>query len=299
MDRAEYFKAIESLKAAVITSLKLKDAPENLLQFGGPGAKSAKTPRVPTDARSEFLANRAMGDWAEDLLATGLRAALPDCKVCHYGDSDRIPAGAPGFKEFYIERLEDVRIHGKRPDLLVFPKAIEAERDLASIRTDKLTDLVKNSLMSIEVRSSKFEALHYMRVKAERRKSSVISDKDVPSFTVKIEDLRIVYRWIEQHGIQQMYCQVFFDSVFAINFLEIMRIIASRSGYRLEKPDKSQGKNTIMIPVTSGHRIDTSSTVPDFRVERKRTELGRHDAYVVPTGGSTTIDAAAFRGVFA
>lgn len=289
---SKYIDKINEHLEKVIKSLEDKGAPTDLLQFGGEGAKLSKAPRVPGDARSEFLANRAMGDWAENLLAQSLRTALPEHTIAHYGDSDRIPAGDPGFKDFYLSRLEDVRLRGKRPDLLIFPKQVTEQTDLTDRTTEELMTLVKKASAAIEVRSSKYEAIQYMRVKAARKSSKKLNDRDVPSFTVKIEDLRVVYRWIEVHNVPQAYVQVFFDSVYALGVHDIFSIIASGSGFRLEKPHNSQGKNTILIPITKGIRIDTETQVPDFGVERRKTELGRHDAYVVPKGGATTIDPA-------
>jgi len=289
-----YIDQINNSIENAIKELTALGAPKELLKFGGEGAIPVKAPRAPGDARYEFLANRAMGDWAEGLFASSLQAALPDHTVSHYGDSDRIAAGADGFKEFYHARLEDVRLRGKRPDLLVFPRAVTKNSDLTGQSTEELTDLVKQASAAIEVRSSKVEALHYMKVKADRKAGKKLNDKDFLSFTEKIEDLRIVHRWIERRNVPQAYVQVFFDSIYALSVHEIFSIIASGKGFRLEKPDKSQGKNTIMIPISSGTRIDCQTAMPDFAVEKRRTELGRHDAYVVPTGGATKIDQALF-----
>jgi hypothetical protein len=49
----------------VVTNLRNKGIHERHLSFGGEGSAPERKPTVPTDARSEFLANRAMGDWAE------------------------------------------------------------------------------------------------------------------------------------------------------------------------------------------------------------------------------------------
>ena len=119
----------------------------------------------------------------------------------------------------------------------------------------------------------------------------------IASFTVKVEDLVIVYRWLEQNKLPQAYCQVFFDTVYAINFLEIFRIIGSGDGFKIERPKKSQGKSTIMIPITSGTKVGKAIAEPKFKAEHKITELGRHDAYVVPQGGRFELDAAAMKKV--
>ena len=55
-------------KESLLAELTRRGVDPRYLDFGGPGQKPFRTPTVPTDARSEFLANRAMGDWAENLL---------------------------------------------------------------------------------------------------------------------------------------------------------------------------------------------------------------------------------------
>ena len=157
--------------------------------------------------------------------------------------------------------------------------------------------LVKNAAAAVEVRSSKFEALRYIAVRRRQRDSGKSTGREAPSFTVKVEDLVIVYRWLERHRVPQSYCQVFFDSVFAVNFLDIFAIIGRGSGFTIETPRKSQEKATIMIPITSGAQIGRATAIPAFAAEHRVTELGRHDAYVVPQGGGFELNAAATRKV--
>ena len=94
---------------------------------------------MPNDAKSEFLANRAMGDWAERIFAASIRKSQPGWQVTHYGDSDNKAAGDDGFKEFYLGLLEEVRKYGKRPDLLIFAKALNIPEDISQL-TRKETD---------------------------------------------------------------------------------------------------------------------------------------------------------------
>src|SRR5205814_1815879 len=103
--------------SAAVESLSKQKIDVRYLQFGGPGDVPTKKLRVPTDAFSEFLANRAMGDWAETVLAAGIREACPQWRVVPYGDADRLAAGEPEFAQFYRHRSEEVRLYGKRPDL--------------------------------------------------------------------------------------------------------------------------------------------------------------------------------------
>ena len=89
------------------------------LEFGGPGEKPERETNVPGPERSEFGSRRPMGDWAELISASAFRSAVPEWKIVPYGDRGRTPAGNVNFREAYLNRIEDVRLFGKRPDLLV------------------------------------------------------------------------------------------------------------------------------------------------------------------------------------
>src|SRR5437763_8390620 len=60
-----YFKKLTAAKDNVVAALETRGVDARYLKFGGEGDLPTRSPIVPTDARSEFLANRAMGDWAE------------------------------------------------------------------------------------------------------------------------------------------------------------------------------------------------------------------------------------------
>jgi hypothetical protein len=218
-------------------------------------------------------------------------------KVVLYGNTDRMAAGHPNFRACYLAGLEETRKYGKRPDLLIFPAEAKVPEDISGMGHRETAPFVKRALAAIEVRSSKFEALKYMAVRQRQREMGKSSGRDSPSFTVKVEDLVIVYRWLERHRVPQTYCQVFFDTVFAINFLEIFEKIAAGDRLLIEKPEKSQEKATIMIPITCGTQIGRATSMPEFTAEHRVTALGRHDAYVVPRGGGFALDVQATQRV--
>ncbi len=294
---SSHIQQLQSTLEEVVAVLTAKGIQPQRLNFGGEGPAPTQKPRVPTDARSEFLANRAMGDWAERMLSAAIVSALPEWKVVQYGNTDTIAAGHPEFKARYLAGLEETRLFGKRPDLLVFPKSFAVNSNLSELRHTEIESLVKQASAAVEVRSSKFEALKYMAVRQKQRDDGEKGGRETPSFTVKVEDLVIVYRWLERHRVSQSYCQVFFDSVFAINFLDIFATIASGEGFSIETPAKSQEKATIMIPITCGIQVGKATGLPTFAAEHHVTKLGRHDAYVVPQGGGFELDAAAIKQV--
>lgn len=295
-----YFQKLKDAKDAVTTTLTAKGVKKNHLTFGGeaPAPIKQPRPRTPTDARSEFLANRAMGDWAENILAATLRQTLLEYSVSHFGNTESIAAGHADFRDLYLGGLEEVRKFGKRPDLLLFKKDLKISANLSEKAFKELDHLADSATASIEVRSSKFDALTYMKVRAEQKAAGQKVAKDSPSFTVKVEDLVIVYRWLERKKIPQAYFQVFFDSVFAINVLDIFKLIGQwKKGLVIETPAKNQEKATIMIPITEGVQVGLLTAPPQFTAEHGITKLGRHDAYVKPVGGTLKLNADAVRGV--
>ena len=289
--------AVEKLSAvipALVKTLEARGIERRYLQFGGADATATK-PFVPTDARSEFLANRAMGDWAENTLADAIEQTKK-YSVKHYGNAERLAAGDPGFKDFYLSAYNEVCEKGKRPDLLLFAYGKAPKEDLAVLPRDQTDPFVKDAVGAIEVRSSKVEADVYMKVRKDEAQKGT---RETPSFTVKVEDLRVVYRWIERHNIPQAYCQVFFDSAYAISVQSIFETIAAApKDVTFDKPAKSQLKSTIMIPITYGARIGSFVTKPEYGVAKRVTRLGRHDAYVVPSGGDLRLDAAGLLTLF-
>ncbi len=290
----DYFERLRQSAARVTEVLSKKGVAADRLCFGGAGIQLATKPRIPVDANSNFLGNRAMGDWAEAVLKDLLVGNSSRFQPIHYGDSNQIAAGDDGFKEYYLGELEATRVFGKRPDLLLYSTEIALEGN--EFRKKTVTEaevLTRNALAAIEVRSSKFKALQYMRVREGEREAGVKVDRSCPSFTVKVEDLIIVYRWMERFQVPESYAQVFFDSIFGINFLQVFEVIGSGQGFKIETPRQSQEKATIMIPITSGSRIAVCSEPPEFRTEIRETRLGRVDAFVAPVGGKFVLDPLA------
>ena len=75
---SQYLPRLKATLDGVVATLTAKGIEPRHLGFGGEGPEPTQKPRVPTDARSEFLANRAMGDWAERMLTSAILAALPE-----------------------------------------------------------------------------------------------------------------------------------------------------------------------------------------------------------------------------
>jgi hypothetical protein len=289
-----YAAKINALGDGVIRALERSRVSITDISFGGAIEPPARI-IAPSFADSKFQAEQALGDWAEDCLRAGIEKALaPELTAFHYGFNSKTIAGEVGFKEEYTAGIRDTCQWGKRADLLVGDPALHETVDLTQIPTGETRDIVSKSLGAIEVRSSRTEALIYMEYQKKRAENGIRVDNLVPNFTVKIEDLMKVYRWIEVFDRPQLYAQVFFDVVYGINVSDIMKHISESTRLRIEEPQRSR-KATIFLPITHGVQIGRVAVRPQFEVVDRLTANGRHDIYAKPSGGEIVVDGAALK----
>jgi len=114
--------------------------------------------RIPSSATSEFLTNKAQGDWAEEVVLKAVNQYSRDFVAVQYGRSDSISAGEEGFAEFYSGYLDELASVGKKPDLLIYRR--EQLPDTVMLERDD-PDTVSRAVAAIEVRSSSFLANRY------------------------------------------------------------------------------------------------------------------------------------------
>jgi hypothetical protein len=285
-----YFAQLEALKEGVVERLAQKGVTENMLRFGGPTPAPERI-RAPAQANTKFQEEQAFGDWAETTLARALSKASRDHRAIQYGFSSKIVAGEEGFKEQYHAGIHDTCEHGKRPDLLIVEVGHQIPDDVSGIATPDLRDVVAASLGAVEVRSSRTEVnLRKAYVEAQRALGKRVTTPEL-NFTVKVEDLVKVYRWIEVHNKAQLYAQVFLDEVHAIGVREIMQYIIAAERLKVEEYERNK-KYTIMVPLSTGVQIGRISKYPEFEVVDRPTRDGRHDIFARPIGGEIDVDAA-------
>ncbi len=219
--------------------------------------------RVPTQAFTQFVVNREMGDWAEDLVRRGIDEMNSGLSAVRYGRSERIVAGEVGFKEYFESYHKELFSLGKRPDLLLYhgtPPQIDEKKD-----GHELIPLAKKSIAGFEVRSSQHA------ITKERT-------PDKLCFTPKIEDIWNVVQWIEHHHVKHFYVQVVFGAVYAIPFTVILEVLSKKpqdAGYTIEKEARNQFKSTIYLPLTFGRKISVDFVDPKISAFRKDLQGGR------------------------
>lgn len=121
-----------------------------------------------------------------------------------------------------------------------------------------------------------------------------IQKRDYLSITPKVEDIKVVYKWIETFNVPHFYFQVFFDKVYGISFEQILAIISDSNNegiiFSVETDTKNQNKTTIKINSKSGIPIASKVEEPIHESVRKEMDRGRLLFYVTFKGGTAYLD---------
>lgn len=121
-----------------------------------------------------------------------------------------------------------------------------------------------------------------------------IQKRDFLSITPKVEDIKVVYKWIETFNVPHHYFQVFFDKVYGMSFEQILTFISDADNegtvFSVEKDSKNQNKTTIKINSKSGSLIANKVDEPIHKSVRKLMARGRLLFYVTFEGGTAYLD---------
>ena len=114
------------------------------------------------------------------------------------------------------------------------------------------------------------------------------------SITPKVEDLKVVYRWIENFGVPHFYIQVFFDKSYGISFENILSLLSdpAKEGefYEISKDVKNQNKTTIKINTQKTIEIAYKIDEPEHKSIRKEMGRGRLLFYVTFEKGTAYLN---------
>ena len=254
-------------------------------------------PGTPNQISSEFLVNDEQGKWAETIIRTSFASAFPDYKFVAYGESSSLNANDPEFGKFFQNYQSELDTIGKRPDLLVFDtqNGKNVPENLMQLSPNEQSQIVATALMGLEIRSSAQLVKKYIPSKS--RKSL--------SFTPKLEDLRIVKKWVDTYDVPHYYVQVFFDSVYIISFKKILQTLITNnrwtpkqnpSGvFTVANDPKNQFKTTFQIHLDQGTKLADVTQMPEVFGHRLELERGRLLHFIKLGGGKLIPDQNAFK----
>lgn len=187
--------------------------------------------------------------------------------------------------ENYRELLEQ-----KRPELITLLEQL----DEISVRT---IDFRVPSWRS----SQQLQELSY-RLSEIKKCFKTIQKRNSLSITPKVEDLKVVHKWIMTYNVPHFYVQVFFDKIYGVSFKHILELISNPDleddKYFIEQDTKNQNKTTIKIPSQDGACLAQAVTEPDHHSVRKELNKGRLLFYVKFDGGEAYLDKKNFDSLF-
>lgn len=259
--------------------------------------KKRKHGKPPSQVSSFFLVNKERGDWAEKTLLYAINSNSSEYIAIQYGKSDDIMAGENGFKEFYEKYQQELDEIGKRPDILIFDK-----KDLVGIDISSLTDeVVSKAKCGIEVRSSSFISQDY---ESFQKKKNVSAKKGKSckelNFTPKVEDLKVVYKWVKKFEVPHYYVQFFWDKVYGISFEKILELL-NEGKYCIKGYAKNQEKKIVNIPLSSGFLLSSEVSEVDpenLKVGKKNLENGNLLFYVKFDRSEAVLKKDSFNNLF-
>jgi type II restriction enzyme len=162
-----------------------------------------------------------------------------------------------------------------------------------------LEDVSVDTLSAIDFKIPGWAASERLRelndlLKELKKSIKEIQKRSYLSITPKVEDIKVVYKWIETYDVPHFYFQVFFDKVYGISFEEILRIISDADNeglkFSVEKDSKNQNKTTIKINPRCGQQVAYKVDEPNHKSVRKEMDRGRLLFYVAFEGGTAYLD---------
>lgn len=185
----------------------------------------------------------------------------------------------------YVDLLEQ-----KRPELISILRQID-EMSVRSIDFRKQTWKASQRLQELsDILSELKDCL------------KVIQKRNSLSITPKVEDLKVVHKWIMTYNVPHFYIQVFFDKVYGVSFRHILELVSNPDledyKYFIEQDTKNQNKTTIKIPSQDGVCIAETVIEPNHQSVRKELNKGRLLFYVKFDGGEACLDANNFESLF-
>lgn len=122
------------------------------------------------------------------------------------------------------------------------------------------------------------------------------------SITPKVEDIKVVHKWINTYNVPHFYVQVFFDKIYGMSFKHIVELIAQPDlegdKYSIEGDTKNQNKLTVKIPSQDGVCLAHAVYEPHHYSVRKELNKGRLLFYVKFVGGRAFLDEQNFDSLF-
>lgn len=238
------------------------------------------------------------------------------CQIPHYTIMEYVKKAIAGIEvrssAFLIDKYEEImqartekfsQIALRTRDIILAEFQKELNHPLRQAYIELLQSITPTTLPVTDFRVpswSSTDRLSELKSHFRTLKDAIkeIQKRDYLSITPKVEDLKVVYKWIETFNVPHFYFQVFFDKIYGISFEQILSIISDSNNegviFFVETDTKNQNKTTIKINSKSGMPIASKVEEPIHKSVRKEMDRGRLLFYVTFEGGMAYLDVGNF-----
>lgn len=205
------------------------------------------------------------------------------------------------YDEAIIQRIQEcietvlkikTQIQRDYATLLDTPACSEYATRLASITPEALD--VIDSIKPGRQASPELKALSRLssQLKKALAKWKSLKESKILSITPKVEDLRVVYDWIQRYNVPHFYVQVFFDRVYALSYERILQLLGQPDNNIISRPKKEikTAKETIKIPIKQGIELANRVDKPNHESRYKEFPNGGLLYHVAFTGGAAHLN---------
>ncbi len=212
----------------------------------------------------------------------------------------------------YMQEANKIIADNTKQAIMLRDMILGNYKDLLDDKRPELINIL-HQLDETSVRSIEFRVPTWRSSQRLQDLSSLLSDlkkclktiqkRNTLSITPKVEDLKVVRKWIMTYNVPHYYVQVFFDKVYGISFKQILELISNPEledeRYFVEQDTKNQNKTTIKIPSQDGICLVTKALIePNHQSVRKELNKGRLLFYVKFEGGKACLDKTNFDHLF-
>lgn len=173
------------------------------------------------------------------------------------------------------------------------------EDDRKKYFIDILKSINEETISAISFRRPSWKATNRLQqlsllFKELKDNINIVQKRDYLSITPKIEDVKVVYKWVETFNIPHFYFQVFFDKSYGISFKNILTLLTEpeKEGeyYEISQDIKNQNKTTVKINTRNTNQVAYKVIEPTHKSVRREMGRGRLLFYVSFEKGTAYLD---------
>ena len=265
---------------------------------------------------SDFLMRWSQGRWSEEIVIRALNETS-HFSVVPYGPSTVAPDD-PAELELFFEKMDLIAQEGKRPDLLLYDKAVSdwvqdqlehrlgSAEKMAETSSARVRDVIARARAALEIENSLWVTEKmpgfgkpFSRYTRGKNKGRIKPSGIIPTVIVKQEDIPRLQQWEADHKIPIYVVHIFYDRGYFIKFDDVLALLDSgelgMESQRFTNPDGTAAspKLIVKVPYVLCKEFGTVSG-PTLAPRTFVDKNGKVMTYVTFSGGEIRLAPAVF-----